>query len=62
MDLDAVPIQRTLGLSWNSVTDDFVAHFKIPPEGKTKRQLLRAIASIFDLQDSGKPNGNYCGL
>ncbi|KFD59205.1 hypothetical protein M514_28616, partial [Trichuris suis] len=44
MDLDAVPIERTLGLSWNSVTDDFLAHFEIPPEGKTKRQLLRAIA------------------
>ncbi|KFD52684.1 hypothetical protein M514_06531, partial [Trichuris suis] len=29
VDLDAAPVERNLGLSWDSGTDDFVAHFNV---------------------------------
>ena len=48
MDLDAEPIERTLGLVWDFSRDVFILGAAARPEGKTKRQLLRSIFSIFD--------------
>jgi hypothetical protein len=48
MDLDAEPIERTLGLVWDFSRDVFILGAAATPEGKTKRQLLRSIFSIFD--------------
>ena len=48
MDLDAEPIERTLGLVWDFSRDVFILGAAATSEGKTKRQLLRSIFSIFD--------------
>ncbi|XP_057366956.1 uncharacterized protein LOC130687815 [Daphnia carinata] len=48
MDLDASPIERTLGLKWNFDLDAFVLKASVSLDGKTKRSLLKAVSSIFD--------------
>jgi hypothetical protein len=48
MDLDADPIERTLGLVWDFRRDVFVLGAKADPGGRTKRDLLKSIFSIFD--------------
>jgi hypothetical protein len=48
MDLDADPIERTLGLVWDFRRDVFVLGAKAEPGGRTKRDLLKSIFSIFD--------------
>ncbi|XP_057379661.1 uncharacterized protein LOC130701900 [Daphnia carinata] len=48
MDLDALPIERTLGLMWDFRRDAFVLKTPVSPVGTTKRALLRAVSSIFD--------------
>ena len=48
MDLDDLPIERTLGLSWNYRQDVFVLKVSVSSDGSTKRDLLRTISSIFD--------------
>ncbi|XP_032798702.1 uncharacterized protein LOC116935517 [Daphnia magna] len=48
MDLDAEPIERTLGLVWNFHLDAFILGASVRTDGRTKRDLLKAIFSIFD--------------
>ena len=48
LNLDNLPMARTLGLWWVSSDDVFRIRFNINPSGNTKRQLLRTLASIFD--------------
>jgi hypothetical protein len=48
MDLDAKPIERTLGLMWDFNRDAFVLAATVSSEGRTKRDLMRAIFCIFD--------------
>jgi hypothetical protein len=48
MDLDAEPIERTFGLVWYFGRDVFILEAAAKSEGKSKRQLLRSIFSIFD--------------
>ncbi|XP_057374666.1 uncharacterized protein LOC130695542 [Daphnia carinata] len=48
MDLDEDPIERTLGLVWDFRRDVFVLGAKAEPGGRTKRDLLKSIFSIFD--------------
>ena len=48
MDLDAEPIERTLGLVWDFKQDAFVLGASVRSDGRTKRDLMRAIFSIFD--------------
>ena len=48
MDLDAEPIERTLGLVWDFHRDAFVLGAKAEADGKTKRDIMKSIYSIFD--------------
>ena len=48
IDLDELPIERTLGLFWNCELDKFCFQFKCMEKANTKRQILAAVMSIFD--------------
>ena len=49
LDLDSVPVERTLGLQWDYSEDTFVLKVIISDvNGKTKRAILRTVSSIFD--------------
>ena len=49
LDLEAIPVERTLGLRWDYEEDCFILSVKIDPSpSTTKRQLLRVVSSIFD--------------
>ena len=48
LSLDDAPIKRALGLWWDCEKDTFKIRFGIQEGGKTKRELLRTLASIFD--------------
>ena len=45
---DELPTEKTLGLLWNCNEDSFRFGFKMSSPVVTKRDLLRAISSIFD--------------
>ena len=45
---DELPTEKTLGLLWNCNEDSFRFRFKLNSPVVTKRDLLRAISSIFD--------------
>ncbi|KHJ40263.1 hypothetical protein D918_09706 [Trichuris suis] len=48
MDLDSVPVERTLGLTWDPGKDGFILRFRVLPGGHTKREVLRTLATMFD--------------
>ncbi|XP_057380307.1 uncharacterized protein LOC130702709 [Daphnia carinata] len=48
MDLDAKPIERTLGLVWIFSRDAFILGASVLTDGRTKRDIMKAISSIFD--------------
>jgi hypothetical protein len=48
MDLDAEPIERTFGLVWDFYRDVFDLGAKAEADGKTKRDIMKSIYSIFD--------------
>ena len=48
LDLDNLPIDRTLGLLWNCETDCFVFKISVRGSAETKREILRETASTFD--------------
>ncbi|XP_032781182.2 uncharacterized protein LOC116919317 [Daphnia magna] len=48
MDLDAEPIERTFGLVWDFRHDVFILGARAESGGRTKRDLLKSIFSIFD--------------
>ena len=41
-------LHRTLGLKWNTKTDEFLYEIDMPLQSNTRRSLLSSIASIFD--------------
>ena len=48
IDLDHLPVERTLGLWWDCAKDTFMSRFNVQADKKTKRQLLQTLSSIFD--------------
>lgn len=48
IDLDCLPIERTLGMRWHCETDSFSFIFKKPKQVACKREMFSAVASIFD--------------
>jgi len=49
LDLDSLPVERTLGMTWDFNRDVFILKVKIPTViGQTKREILRIVSSIFD--------------
>ncbi|XP_045036459.1 uncharacterized protein LOC123477107 [Daphnia magna] len=48
LDLDELPVERMLGNWYDSQTDAFTFKFKPQPEVRSMRQLLSAVASVFD--------------
>ena len=48
IDLDRLPVERTLGMFWNCELDVFQFTFKLPLKVKTKREMFSAASSIFD--------------
>ncbi len=48
VDLDNLPVERTLGLLWHGETDSFFFTFTMLSEAKTKRQVYSAVSKIFD--------------
>lgn len=48
LDLDRLPIERTLGYLWNCQHDTLVFQFKELEAADTKRAILAAVSSIFD--------------
>lgn len=47
VDLDDLPIHRTLGLEWSGEDDSFFFTY-CAPKATTKRQLLSAVSAIYD--------------
>ena len=48
LSLDDAHMERALGLWWDCKKDTFQIRFGIQEGGKSKRELLRTLASIFD--------------
>lgn len=48
IDLEGLPIQRTVGLLWDCQTDSFIFQLVIPIGIDTHRGILSSVASIFD--------------
>lgn len=48
VDLDELPVERTLGILWNAERDQFFFQLNAPKEASAKRQVLAAVSSIFD--------------
>jgi hypothetical protein len=48
LDLDQLPINRTLGLSWDAQTDEFYFSSIRTDKPATKRGILSVISSLFD--------------
>ena len=48
IDFDNVYIQRTLGLSWDVKSDNFVLTVNLPEKPFTKRGILSVVNSLFD--------------
>ena len=49
LDLDSVPVERTLGLQWDYRADTFVLKVIVSDvNSQTKRAILRTVSSIFD--------------
>ena len=48
LDLEDLPVERTLGVQWDMETDDF--KFRIMDEGKapTRREILSVVSSMYD--------------
>jgi hypothetical protein len=45
---DSLPLQHSLGLTWNLNTDSFVLTAPVVDNPFTRRGLLSAVSSIFD--------------
>ena len=48
IDLDHLPIERTLGVQWNVEGDSFEFHVVLKQKEETRRGILSMISSIFD--------------
>ena len=45
---EEVPVERTLGISWNTVMDEFQFEVKPSQKPNTRRGILSVVSSIFD--------------
>ena len=48
MDLDKLPLERTLGVHWNVESDAFEFHVTIREKEETRRGILSMISSLYD--------------
>ncbi len=48
VDLDDLPVERTLGLLWDGESDTFYFSFSEAHEANTKRAILAAVSSVYD--------------
>ena len=48
LHLDKLPINRTLGLSWDAETDEFYFSSVKTDKPSTKRGILSVVSSLFD--------------
>ncbi len=48
IEMDALPIERTLGLEWNAANDVFKFSINVKDRPPTRRGILSIISSIFD--------------
>jgi hypothetical protein len=48
LDLDDLPTERTLGVLNDSESDHFIFDVKCNVEANTKRQILRAVSTLYD--------------
>ena len=48
IDVDFLPMERALGVDWDSETDEFIVHVKCNDSVYTKHGLLSTMSSIYD--------------
>ena len=48
MDLDSLPVERTLGILWSCQTDSFTFKINVKSVSTTKRQILSEVSRVFD--------------
>ena len=49
LDLDNLPVERTLGVFRNISSDTFEFHVRLTPKPCTRRGMLSMISQVFDL-------------
>ena len=47
-NIDNLPMERTLGLQWNTVNDNLTFHVQVKEQPDTRRGILSIVASIYD--------------
>ncbi|XP_076810887.1 uncharacterized protein LOC143453439 [Clavelina lepadiformis] len=48
MDLDKMPVERALGVYWNTATDVFEITVDVKPKPSTRRGILSMMSQVFD--------------
>ncbi|XP_033105089.1 uncharacterized protein LOC117107502 [Anneissia japonica] len=48
LDLQELPVERTLGVSWNVETDKFTFNVKVKERPNTRRGILSTTSSVYD--------------
>ena len=48
LDLGNLPVERTLGVFWNTSSDTFEFHVRLRPKPCTRRGILSMISQVFD--------------
>lgn len=48
IDLEDLPVERTLGVLYDSECDVFIFKINLDPEANTKRRILSVVATVYD--------------
>ena len=48
LDLENLPVERTLGVRWDVERDAFLFKVRVPHQPSTKRGILSAVSSLYD--------------
>ena len=48
LDLENLPVERTLGVQWDVEKDAFLFKVRVPHQPSTKRGILSAVSSLYD--------------
>ena len=48
LDLENLPVERTLGVRWNVERDAYLFKVRVPHQPSTKRGILSAVSSLYD--------------
>ena len=48
LDLENLPVERTLGVQWDVEKDVFLFKIRVPHQSHTKRGILSAVSSLYD--------------